>query len=147
MGTLQNFCQMTPENPHFSASRVSETRLRVSFSRLPGGLVFLGLRCLIDLNHDNNGLPLNSFKRQSNHVANIFGRNGGYMRSDKTPATSSRHEGKSVPRPVRAENALSLSSHRYVNNSEPPVKNTKMWKSIVSKFCLHRVAEALQHSH
>ena len=60
-------------------------------------------------------------KRQSNHVANIFGRNGGYARSDKTPATSSRHEGKSVPRPARAENTMSLSSHRYVNNSEPPV--------------------------
>ena len=60
-------------------------------------------------------------KRQSHHVANIFSRNGGYARSDKTPVTSSHHEGKSVPRPARAENTMSLSSHRYVNNSEPPV--------------------------
>ena len=78
-----------------------------------------------------------NFKRQSSHGANIFGQNGGYVRSDKTPATLSRHKGKSVPQPARAENTISLSLHRDVNNSEPQKK----------KKCLHRDVEALQHSH
>ena len=87
-------------------------------------------------------------------MANIFGRNGGYARSDKTPATSSRHEGKSVPRPARAEkyNVIELASLRQQFRANsfrilPGKENTKMWKSIARKFRLHRDAEALQHSH
>ena len=56
-------------------------------------------------------------------MANTFGRNGGYTRSDKTPATSSRarHKGKTVPQLARAEKTMSLNSHRYVDDSEPPL--------------------------
>ena len=132
---------------HYSTVPVFEAPLKFLHARTCRILSVFGYRVL-----DTwfEGKRVFGIQRQSNRVANIFGRNGGYASPTKHLLLRPATKGNLFLGRRGLKNTLSLSSQRFVNNSAPPVpgkENTKMWKSIARKFCLHRNAEALQHSH